>query len=66
MFKTTKEPIWLHRAAQFAMFQFQPEVVADSRQPDHPLSLFEGVAGTLCLLIDLERPLFASFPLFEV
>ena len=36
------------------------------RKPDRPLSLFEGIAGTLCFYSALADPETARFPLFEV
>jgi hypothetical protein len=36
------------------------------RKPDRPLSLFEGIAGTLCFYSALKDPENARFPLFEI
>jgi hypothetical protein len=35
-------------------------------RPDRPLSLYEGLAGTLCYLVDLLQPHKAEFPLYPV
>eukprot|EP00301_Raphidiophrys_heterophryoidea_P021490 c5907_g1_i1.p1 GENE.c5907_g1_i1~~c5907_g1_i1.p1 ORF type:complete len:276 (-),score=59.98 c5907_g1_i1:140-967(-) len=45
---------FLLQAVALALLQFDAAVVGASRTPDHPLSLFEGKAGTLCLLLDVE------------
>ena len=37
-----------------------------ARTPDSPLSLFEGLAGTVCFLNDLMQPTKAEFPLLDV
>lgn len=38
----------------------------DWKTPDHPMSLFEGLAGGLCLVSDLiVDPEGARFPFFE-
>jgi hypothetical protein len=36
------------------------------RKPDHPVSLFEGLAGMLCLLGDLYNPEQADFPCYDI
>ncbi|PAA69930.1 hypothetical protein BOX15_Mlig019440g3, partial [Macrostomum lignano] len=47
----TGDPRHLHRAAAFAQFMLN----FPGRTPDRPLSLFEGLAGKLCFLVDLLR-----------
>ncbi|EPT31253.1 lanthionine synthetase C family protein [Toxoplasma gondii TgCatPRC2] len=66
-YKLTRDPIWLDRAADFALKMFDEKLQADSRVPDNPFSLFEGLSGAICFLVDLlKNPLKAAFPLFEL
>ncbi|PFH34655.1 lanthionine synthetase C family protein [Besnoitia besnoiti] len=66
-YKLTRDPIWLDRAADFALKMFDEKLQADSRVPDSPFSLFEGLAGAMCLLVDLLKdPLKSAFPFFEL
>ncbi|CBZ51553.1 hypothetical protein NCLIV_013460 [Neospora caninum Liverpool] len=66
-YKLTRDPVWLDRAADFALKMFDEKLQADSRVPDNPFSLFEGLSGAICFLVDLlKNPLKASFPLFEL
>jgi len=67
LYRVTEDSKWLARAYHFASQIFAPEVERQSRSPDNPFSLFEGLAGTLCFLMDLRvRPKAAAFPLFEL
>ena len=67
LFKATGDARWLFRAYQFAIAMFRDDVVKECRTPDHPYSLYEGLAGTVCFLLDLRlRPCASAFPLFEV
>jgi len=67
LYRVTEDSKWLARAYHFACQIFAPEVERQSRCPDNPFSLFEGLAGTLCFLMDLRvRPKAAAFPLFEL
>jgi len=43
----------LHRALQFVEFMDTKDFKDGARTPDTPYSLFEGLAGTLCLYADL-------------
>ncbi|CAG9466523.1 unnamed protein product [Pedinophyceae sp. YPF-701] len=63
-FRATSDPTYLHRATAFASF------MADSWReladvPDRPFSLYEGLAGAVCLWFDMLRPLSANMPGFE-
>eukprot|EP00811_Abedinium_folium_P032821 NODE_5835_length_1730_cov_4.651279.p1 GENE.NODE_5835_length_1730_cov_4.651279~~NODE_5835_length_1730_cov_4.651279.p1 ORF type:complete len:438 (+),score=119.81 NODE_5835_length_1730_cov_4.651279:175-1488(+) len=69
LWRTTGDAHWLSRARCFGLF------VADRatyiahrlmRVPDHPLSLYEGIAGAVCFAADLLRPEAARFPGFEL
>ena len=56
----------LYRAQTFADFMFTEEFARGSRTPDCPMSLYEGLAGTLCFLVNLLNPsTFGQFPFFE-
>ncbi|EFN56480.1 hypothetical protein CHLNCDRAFT_35227 [Chlorella variabilis] len=67
LYRTTGQDKWLHRALKFAEFMDSEEFTAGARTPDHPLSLFEGWAATLCLWADLlGGPQSAAMPMFEV
>lgn len=64
IWKVTKDEKYLHRAIKFA------EWIGDygkhgCRQADSPLSLFEGMAGTIYFLVDLLQPEKAEFPAFH-
>ena len=64
--RLTKDPKYLHRALQFAEFMESDEFKQGARTPDCPYSLFEGLAGTMCFLVDLLQADKAAFPLFDV
>ena len=65
-YKLTRDVKWLHRACVFADDASDDNVVMRCRLPDHPVSLFEGIAGTACFLRDLvDGPLLAELPFFE-
>lgn len=67
LFRATRDPSWLARAHHYAATMLRPDVVRQCRQPDNPLSLFEGLAGAACFLLDLRlAPAAAAFPLYEV
>jgi len=67
LFRTTNDSQWLARAYHFASTMLRDDIVRASQIPDNPLSLFEGLAGTACFLLDLRlAPEAATFPLFEV
>lgn len=65
LWKATDDPKHLHRAAEMGLFIGSPEGRKLNDVPDHPLSLFEGRAGALCLLGDLLLPQGAVFPLYQ-
>lgn len=48
-----QDPVWLERAQLFASFMVSPAGRADWEVPDHPSSLYEGMAGGICLLAEL-------------
>lgn len=60
----------LHRAKSFSNFLYEQRLnLISSGQMhggDHPYSLFEGLAGTSCLRLDVLRPEDARFPGYEL
>lgn len=69
LYRITKDELHLRRARQFAAFMQTEEFKANSRVPDAPYSLFEGIAGTACFLSDLVNPedkLSGLFPMMDV
>jgi hypothetical protein len=56
---------YLYRAAKFAEFCFNYGNHG-CRIADRPLSLFEGLAGTVYFLSDLMDPARARFPAFYI
>lgn len=65
LYRLTKRPKYLHRAIKFAEFLQSTDFRENSRTPDRPFSLYEGIAGTVCFLIDLLNPDFAQFPFMD-
>ena len=64
MWKVTREPQYLYKSALFAEWCFDYGK-RGCRVPDRPLSLFEGLAGTIYFLSDLiQNPNLACFPAF--
>ena len=64
LFKLTKEQRFLYYAIKFA------EWCCDygrhgCRTPDRPLSMFEGMAGTVYFLVDILHPMNSAFPAFD-
>lgn len=51
---------------RFAEFLFTEEFKAGSRSVTSVYSLFEGLSGTVCFLVDLLQPDQSEFPLFSV
>nr|XP_012559466.2 lanC-like protein 3 isoform X1 [Hydra vulgaris] len=66
LFRLTRDEKYLRRARQFAAFMQTEEFKSNSRVPDAPYSLFEGIAGTACFLSDLAKPDDAHFPFMEI
>jgi lantibiotic modifying enzyme len=63
LYRLTNDSKHLYRAQQFAQFLFTDEF-KKARIPDSPYSLYEGLAGTVCYLIDVFAPENALFPLY--
>ena len=66
LYRLTKDPKHLHRAKKFCKFLENEKFVEESGTPDRPFSLYEGVAGTVCFLIDILAPEKAEFPFLNV
>ena len=66
LYRLTKDVKHLYRAQKFAEFLDSELFRNEARQPDCPLSLYEGWAGTLCFLLDLSKPDQAHFPFSEI
>lgn len=66
LYRLTNDPIHLYRANCFADFLTNETFLREARTPDRPLSLYEGIAGTICFLIDLLEPQKATFPFMDV
>jgi hypothetical protein len=66
LYRATKDVLWLHRAVQLGLFAASDEGRALHAVPDHPLSLFEGLAGCAAFLHDLLEPERSWFPGFEL
>lgn len=64
--RLTGEPKYLHRANAFKQFLTHSEFKERARTPDRPFSLYEGIAGTVCFLIDLLKPEAACFPFMDI
>lgn len=66
MHRLTSDPIYYYQACRFMEFLTHDEFRSGARIPDRPFSLYEGLAGTVCFLIDLLQPQNASFPFMDV
>jgi hypothetical protein len=68
LYRLTNDRRWLARAHAFALYMFDDDQFHTNSfmKPDNPLSLHEGLAGTLCFLLDLLTPDTAEFPLVPI
>ncbi|XP_055905221.1 lanC-like protein 3 homolog [Eupeodes corollae] len=66
LYRLTKEPKYLYRAVKFMDLLTNSDFKDRARIPDRPHSLYEGVAGTVCYLIDLLEPSKAHFPFMDI
>ncbi|KAL6739850.1 hypothetical protein Aduo_013253 [Ancylostoma duodenale] len=66
LYRACGDEEWLHRARCFALMLLDRNIRAAQRTPDSPFSLFEGLSGALCFLVDLlpENIDKAQFPLY--
>ncbi|XP_031826253.1 glutathione S-transferase LANCL1 isoform X2 [Nomia melanderi] len=65
LFQQTKDVKHLYRACKFADWCMDYGT-HQTRSPDRPFSLFEGLAGTIYFLIDMQNPSSAKFPGYTV
>ncbi|XP_055639710.1 lanC-like protein 3 homolog [Toxorhynchites rutilus septentrionalis] len=66
MFRLTGENVYLYRAGKFMEFLDSDIFVKAARTPDRPLSLYEGMAGAVCFIVDLLSPATSHFPFMDV
>lgn len=66
LYKITQEPLYLYRAIRFAEFLTKSQFINEANEPDRPFSLYEGLAGTVCFLIDLIHIIHADFPFLSI
>ncbi|KAG5891381.1 hypothetical protein JTB14_020110 [Gonioctena quinquepunctata] len=66
LFQTTEEEKHLYRATKFAEWCLDYTKDHEEHSPDRPLSLFEGIAGPMYLLLDIQMPYEAKFPGFTL
>ncbi|XP_050543974.1 lanC-like protein 3 homolog [Daktulosphaira vitifoliae] len=66
LYRLTGDTKHLYRAVMFGEFLFTDEFMKKSKTPDNMFSLFEGLAGTVCYLIDLTQPQKACFPFLDI
>jgi lantibiotic modifying enzyme len=66
LYRLTNDQKHLYRATCFSDFLTNQNFLREARTPDRPLSLYEGVAGTVCFLIDSLNPITAQFPFMDV
>eukprot|EP01126_Amoeba_proteus_P047251 TRINITY_DN5383_c0_g1_i7.p1 TRINITY_DN5383_c0_g1~~TRINITY_DN5383_c0_g1_i7.p1 ORF type:complete len:339 (+),score=57.73 TRINITY_DN5383_c0_g1_i7:435-1451(+) len=66
VYKTTGDLKYLHRTIKFVEAYFSPKFSKLFQTPDHPWSLYGGLSGLSCLLMDLViDPKNALFPAFQ-
>ncbi|XP_076275831.1 lanC-like protein 3 isoform X1 [Rhynchophorus ferrugineus] len=66
MYRLTGNQDYFRRAIYFYKFMDTDTFKNNSRAPDNPYSLYEGIAGTVCFLGDLLFPENASFPFSDI
>lgn len=66
MYRITGDKRYLYQAMRFMQFLKDEQFKKFARTPDRPFSLYEGLAGTVCFLVDLLAPDQAAFPFMDV
>jgi hypothetical protein len=70
LYRLTGDIGFLDKANAFAKFLLEHGrkliSTGEMHGGDHPYSLFEGLAGTACLFLDMAQPETAAFPGFEI
>ncbi|TGZ49502.1 lanC-like protein 2 isoform X1 [Temnothorax longispinosus] len=65
LFQQTKDIKYLYRACKFAEWCFHYGS-HQTRLPDRPFSLFEGLAGVIYFLLDIQQPHLTKFPTYDI
>ncbi|XP_070164117.1 lanC-like protein 2 isoform X2 [Polyergus mexicanus] len=65
LFQETKDIKYLYRACMFAEWCFHYGS-HQNRCPDRPFSLFEGLAGVIYFLLDVQQSHLAKFPTYNI
>ncbi|VDK76278.1 unnamed protein product [Litomosoides sigmodontis] len=65
-YRLTQKAKYLKYAQCFARIACDQNFRKNARVPDSPYSLFEGVGGLLCFLVDVSNPSAAQFPLIPI
>lgn len=66
LYRLTNDEKYLYRATKFVEFLTRREFLENARTPDREYSLYEGLAGTVCFLLDVLHTKNASFPFMNV
>ncbi|XP_077155772.1 lanC-like protein 3 [Ranitomeya variabilis] len=66
LYRLTGNSKYIYRAQKFAEFLSSEEFKMGSCTIESLYSLYEGLSGTVCFLVDLLQPNQAEFPLFSV
>ena len=66
LYRLTNQEKYLYRACKFAEFMKTTQFKTEANIPDHPASLYEGLAGTVCFITDLLEPFGAEFPFMPI
>ncbi|XP_014482448.1 PREDICTED: lanC-like protein 1 isoform X2 [Dinoponera quadriceps] len=65
LFQHTQDIKYLYRACRFAEWCFHYGT-HQCRAPDRPFSMFEGLAGVIYFLVDMQQPHMAKFPSYDI
>uniref|UniRef100_A0A0R3RTC9 LanC-like protein 3 n=1 Tax=Elaeophora elaphi TaxID=1147741 RepID=A0A0R3RTC9_9BILA len=65
-YRLTQKAKYLKYAQCFARIAYDQNFRNQARRPDSPCSLFEGIGGLLCFLVDVSNPSMAQFPLVPI
>ncbi|XP_019872798.1 lanC-like protein 2 isoform X2 [Aethina tumida] len=66
LYQLTRDEKHLYRAIRFGEWCVDYTKRHEEKFPDRPLSLYEGIAGPLYFLLDLQHPMSAKFPGFSL
>ena len=66
LYRLTNDDKYLYRAHKFAEFMQSSTFENEARTPDNPFSLFEGIGGKICFIMDLFNPKEAEYPLIPI